>query len=211
MRPPPICLLLVYLHTISQLMKRTLLILSLLLCSLICGAQEATTPLTFKGLPVEGNYQSFAQKLIQKGFKQIGATEEGIVLSGTFMTYSETMVIVCPASNSDIVSLIIATIDAGNKWADIENRYHNVVSVYKEKYGDPFRFIEDFSGADLSLDFLKLHALQEGTCRYRSEWHLNGGTIAVYLQYLNGSYYVGCAYEDELYDKAMKKAMIDDI
>lgn len=192
-------------------MKHFILVLSLLLCSLACGAQEKTSPLIFKGISIEGNYHSFAQKLIQKGFKQLGATEDGIVLSGSFMTYSETTVIVYPASNSDIVSLVIAMIDAGDKWIDLEHRYRNVVSVYKEKYGEPFRFVEDFSGADYRWDYLKLCALEEGTCRFKTEWHLNGGKIAVYLQYHSGSYYVCCAYEDELYDNAMKKAMIDDI
>lgn len=192
-------------------MKRSFLAFSLLLCSLICGAQEITTPLTFKGIPIEGNYHSFAQELVQRGFKQLGVTEDGIVLSGSFMTYSESTVIVYPAANSDIVSLVIALMDAGDKWIDIENRYHSVVNVYKEKYGEPFRVTEDFSGADYSWDYLKLCALEEGTCRYRTEWHLNGGNISVYLQYHSGSYYVCCAYKDELYDKAMKKAMIDDI
>lgn len=59
-------------------MKKALLISLFALLAAVCFGQEAAH-LKFKGIPLDGNYKAFAQKLVQKGFKQIDITDDANV------------------------------------------------------------------------------------------------------------------------------------
>ena len=68
-------------------MKKALLILLFALLAAVCFGQEAAH-LKFKGIPLDGNYKAFAQKLVQKGFKQIDITGRIVIYLMYFDSHS---------------------------------------------------------------------------------------------------------------------------
>lgn len=191
------------------IMKRLIVFAVALLLSVMVLARDAH--LKFKGIPVDGNYKVFAEKLIQKGFKQKEVTPDGIVLTGNFMAEPEVIVVVYPDPTSKCVSTVAAMIDAGDNWASIERKYYSVVDTYKEKYGEPKEHVEEFDTEYSSSDLFRRSALQEGRCNYKSQWEVEGGSITISLLYLSFDYYVVCAYLDEQNVKALHQTIIDDI
>lgn len=77
-------------------MKRFIFSITAVIISFSLYALDAH--LKFKGIPIDGNYKEFAQELIQKDFKQIEATNDGIVLKGNFMATPGVMVLCLPRS-----------------------------------------------------------------------------------------------------------------
>ena len=190
-------------------MKRVLITVLASVIAFIAFAQEAH--LKFKGIPINGNYKAFAQQLIQKGFKQLEASQDAIVLSGNFMTIPDVMVLVYPDPASKVVSSVSAFVEAGNKWATIENKYEDIVDTYKEKYGNPSQHIEEFTTEVHNDDFFRKNALENGQCNYKSIWEIEGGRIVITLVYFQFKYYVLCGYVDEQNEKALRQTIIDDI
>ena len=190
-------------------MKRILFSVVALLMAIALNAQDAH--LKFKGIPIDGNYKEFAQKLIQKDFKQIEATNDGIVLTGNFMATPGVMVLVYPDPTTKAVSAVSAMIEAGDNWPTIEGKYIDVVETYKEKYGEPTEHVEEFTTNYASSDALRKNALHDGQCNYKSQWEVEGGRIVISLAYFQFNYYVICAYVDEQNIKALRQTIIDDI
>lgn len=190
-------------------MKRIVILAAFVLLSTVALAQDAH--LKFKGIPIDGNYKEFAQKLIQKDFKQIESSNDGIVLIGNFMATPGVMVLVYPDPTSKAVSAVSAMIEAGGNWTTIEGKYYDVVSTYKEKYGEPTEHVEEFTTDVHNDDYFRKNALQDGQCNYKSQWGVEGGRIAVSLAYFQFKYYVICAYVDEQNVKALRQTIIDDI
>lgn len=190
-------------------MKR-LLIIVLFLVSLVCGAQEQIAHLKFKGIPIEGNYEVFAQTLIKKGFTLQYTGDDGLMLKGPFMGESDVSVVVIPEPKNGALTSVMAMIDAGHNWQSIENKYRHVVNTYKEKYGEPAETVESFTN-DISSDILKLHYLSEGKCDFHSTWQFDYGKIMISIAYIDLTEYIACLYVNEENAKSYHKAIIDDI
>lgn len=141
-------------------MKKGLIMVAAVLLSISALAQ--TKHLKFKGIPIDGDYKTFAQKLVQKGFKQVESTADGIVLTGNFMATSGVMVLVYPDPTSKKVSTVSAMIETGDNWPTIEGKYYDVVDIYKEKYGEPTQHVEEFTVNVHNDDFFRKNALHEG-------------------------------------------------
>lgn len=190
-------------------MKKGLIMVAAVLLSISALAQ--TKHLKFKGIPIDGDYKTFAQKLVQKGFKQVESTADGIVLTGNFMATSGVMVLVYPDPTSKKVSTVSAMIETGDNWPTIEGKYYDVVDIYKEKYGEPTQHVEEFTVNVHNDDFFRKNALHEGQCNYKTLWETEGGRIVLSLAYFQLKYYVICAYVDEQNVKALRQTIIDDI
>lgn len=183
-------------------------LIAALLLSVSLSAQESH--LKFKGIPIDGNYVAFAQKLIQKGFKQMETTDYGVVLKGVFMATPDVMVTIHPDPASKVVSCMTASIDAGDNWTSIEQKYYQIVDTYKQKYGEPTAHQEEFN-THVDDDFDRLRAIRDNKCVYKSEWFVEGGGILISLFYYQYTYYVICSYMDEQNMMALKQSIIDDI
>lgn len=191
-------------------MKKAFLIILLSLYAAFCYAQS-DSHLKFKGIPIDGNYKEFAQKLVQKGFKMVESSQDGILLTGNFMATPSVMVLVYPDPTSKNVSTVSAMIEAGDNWPTIESKYYDVVSIYKEKYGEPSQHVEEFTTEVHNDDYFKKNALRYDQCDYKSLWEIDGGRIVLSLAYFQLNYYVVCAYVDEQNVKALHQTIIDDI
>lgn len=191
-----------------QQVKRLVIVAVLVLFAFSATAQNAH--LKFKGIPIDGNYKEFAQKLIQKDFIQIESSDDGIVLLGNFMATPGVIVVVYPDPTSKVVSGVAAMIDAGNSWPSVESKYKDTVETYTEKYGAPTNHTEGFRG-DIYSDFSRLVAIKEERCDYKATWELTEGKINIVPAYYGGSYYIVCAYVDGQNIEALRQTIIDDI
>ena len=190
-------------------MKKALLILLFAFLAVVCSAQDAH--LKFKGIPIDGDYKAFSQKLIQKGFKQIEVSADGIALVGNFMATPEVIVLIYPDPSSKVVTMVSAMIEAGDNWVQIEKKYFDIIDTYKEKYGEPTEHIEEFTTKVYDSDSWRLMALQNGQCNYKTLWETEGGRIVISPTYFKYNYYIVCAYVDEQNVKALRQTIIDDI
>lgn len=191
-------------------MKKLLIatIILALLFSVSSFAQDSH--LKFKGIPIDGNYVTFAQKLIQKGFRQVEEADYGVVLKGSFMAKPDVTVVVYANPVSKVVSSVAACIKPGNNWALLEKEYYSIVDTYKQKYGEPFNQTEGFS-TRVDGEYDRLSAIRDGQCDYKTEWVVEGGGIMITFQYVEYNYYVCCIYMDEQNMTALKQTIIDDI
>ena len=190
-------------------MKRFIITVVAVLMAVTLNAQDAH--LKFKGIPIDGEYKAFSQKLVQKGFKQVEASADGIILVGNFMATPEVLVVVYPDPTSKAVSMVSAMIEAGDNWAEIESGYYDVINTYKQKYGEPTEHIEEFTTKVYDSDPMRLMALQNGQCNYKTLWETEGGRIVISPTYVNFNHYIVCAYVDEQNAKALRQTIIDDI
>lgn len=190
-------------------MKRTLLLIVSVTLAISVYAQEAH--LKFKGIPIDGNYKEFAQKLVQKGLKQIDASDDAILLNGNFMANPDVMVLVYPDPKSKNVSTVGAMIEAGKNWPTIEAKYYDVVATYKEKYGEPSEHVEEFKTDVHNDDYFRKNALENGQCNYKSQWDVEGGRIVIGMSYFQFKYYVICSYIDNQNLKALRQTILEDI
>lgn len=190
-------------------MKRILILTIMSLFAVSALAQDAH--LKFKGIPIDGNFKAFAQQLIQKGFRQLEASSDGIILSGNFMANPNVKVVVYPDPTSKTVSSVAAFVEAGNNWPTIEKKYEDVVDTYMEKYGNPSQHIKEFTTDVHNDDFFRKNALEKGQCNYKAIWEVEGGRIVITLVYVEFKYYVLCGYVDEQNQKALHQTIIDDI
>lgn len=191
-------------------MKKALLITFLSMFTTVCLAQESSH-LKFKGIPIDGEYKAFAQKLVQKGFSLEDSSEDGILLTGTFMATPEVMVLIYPDPASKAVSMVSAMIETGNSWAKIESRYYDVINTYKEKYGEPTEHVEEFTAEVYDSNTRRMSLLEDGQCNYKTLWKTEGGSIVITPTYFNLKYYIVCTYMDEQNVKALRQTIIDDI
>lgn len=190
-------------------MKKVFCLLTVLLFSVSLQAQNAH--LSFKGIPIDGNYKAFVQKLVQKGLKVEATTPEFVGLSGNFMHRPDAMVIVYPNSTSKFVSTVVALIDAGKNWASIEDQYKMVVATYQSKYGQPTEHAEEFTEDVYDSDTWRLMRLRENRCNYYAKWVLDEGTILIQLAYSEPAYYVSCFYYDKQNHEDKLKEILEDI
>lgn len=189
-------------------MKKLILALAAIVLAVSAFAQAPH--LKFKGIPIDGNYASFAQQLVKKGFRQIEYTEDGIMLIGNFMATPDVLVVVYPDPNSKVVSGVAAMIEAGDSWASIEGKYNDIVETYTEKYDAPSNQTEGFRGGVYS-DYSRLLAVMEDRCDYMTSWELKEGRINIVPMYNVGTYYIACVYVDGQNSEALRQTIIDDI
>lgn len=194
----------------ESIMKKTLLIALLALFVAVCFAQEGAH-LKFKGIPIDGEYKAFAQQLVQKGFRQIESSTDGIVLTGNFMATPGVMVVVYPDPTSKAVSMVSAMIETGDSWGQVQSKYYDVIDTYKEKYGEPTEHVEEFTTEVYNNDSMRKNALHEGQCNYKALWETEGGRIVISPMYYNFKCYIVCAYVDEQNVKALRQTILDDI
>lgn len=190
-------------------MKKILLTIILAFIALSASSQDAH--LKFKGIPVDGNYKAFAQKLVAKGFRQVEISDDGIALVGNFMATPDVMVVVYPDPSTKVVYNVSAMLEAGNSWNLIKNKFDEIVATYKEKYGEPTEYSEDFAPGVGSSDYSRRDSIDDNKCYYKAVWDTEGGRIGIAPAYFMAKYYIICSYIDDENIKAVRKTIIDDI
>ena len=125
-------------------MKRLLTIAVLIFSFMFVMAQIPNKHLTFKGIPITGTLENFAQKMEAKGFRKIDSDKTCVVFEGEFAGYSECEIYVIKVPNRNIVHKVAVAFPKESLWANLEKEYNQFKDMLTNKYGDPALQSETF-------------------------------------------------------------------
>ena len=195
-------------------MKRILTIAVLIFSFMFVIAQTPNNHLTFKGIPITGTVESFAQKLGAKGFKKTYSGKSSIRFEGEFAGYSKSLICVFKVPNRNIVHKVVVCFPEKSSWANLEKEYYKFKEMLTYKYGDPTVHSEEFEeGASTVNDDTKMLSLKEKKCYYVSLWEVDNGTIimGIFPTPDKDDGQIALFYYDEINDALAKKTQEDDL
>ena len=181
----------------------------LLAVYVVCSAQ--TSHMKFKGIPMEGNLQSFTAKLKTKGYTPVGIKDGVSLLKGEFAGYKNCTVGAIADKSGMIckVSVIFPNMD---KWGDLEQCYESYKSMLTEKYGKPVEYEEYFSDGYNGDASEKMYGVKFDKYKYYSVFSCEEGDIRLEISH-NGvsSCYVMLSYFDNANQDKLRKQIMDDL
>ncbi len=195
-------------------MKRLLTIVAFIFSFMFVMAQTPNKHLTFKGIPITGTLENFAQKLGAKGFEKIYSDKNCIGFEGEFAGYSDCKIFVFKVPNRNIVDGVVVCFPEKSSWARLEEEYYKFKSMLTNKYGEPALQSETFKeGASTVNDDAKMLSLKEGNCNYYSNWEVDNGAIQVEIASINDTDdgYIRLSYSDKINCNLGDKGLEDDL
>ena len=195
-------------------MKRILTIAVLIFSFMFVIAQTPNNHLTFKGIPITGTVESFAQKLGAKGFKKTYSGKSSIRFEGEFAGYSKSLICVFKVPNRNIVHKVVVCFPEKSSWANLEKEYYKFKEMLTYKYGDPTVHSEEFEeGASTVNDDAKMLSLKVGNCDYFTQWEVKNGIIQVDIAPIidTDDGWIRLAYFDKINCALVDKAKEDDL
>ena len=163
-------------------MKRILTIAAFIFSFMFVMAQTSNNHLTFKGIPITGTLEDFAQKMEAKGFRKISSATNFIAFEGEFAGYSECKIFVHKVPNRNIVHKVVVFFPKESSWARLEEEYNKFKGMLTNKYGEPTLRSEKFKEGALTFsDSAKMRLLKEGNCDYWTQWEVDNGDIQVQI------------------------------
>ena len=195
-------------------MKRLLTIAVFIFSFMFVMAQTPNKHLTFKGIPITGTMENFAQELEAKGFEKKYSDKTSVEFEGEFAGYSGCEIYIYKAPNRNIVYKVVVFFPKESSWVYLEKEYNHFKGVLTNKYGEPTSHSETFKeGASTFSDDAKMSSLKEGNCDYYSKWKVDNGYIKVEIAPIidtdDGN--IRLTYFDKINDALTKKAKEDDL
>lgn len=188
-------------------MKQLLFTLCIICSVFFANAQEH---LSFKGIPIEGSITTFCQKLMAKGFSQIGKEKNIRLFKGNF-TGRNASVAVEATDNGQDVHTVYVIFDESDSWKVLVNTYEQYKDLYIEKYGQPSKCME-YNPSHTETNTSQMLDLNEGKVTYASIFNAPGGSITISI--VAGKFYkgfVGIRYEDTQNVNNKRKSDLDEI
>ncbi len=159
-------------------MKKIIFSLMVSLITLTSFAQIESTHLSFKGVPIDGTYNSFITKLKQNGFKQ--DLSDHRMLNGSFAGYSDCKIIAQYDTEIDLVYGVGVIFQDTNSWQILYNNYSNLKKMLTVKYGEPFSEIEEFQRPySADDDNSKIHEVKMGRSNFKTVFANEKGQIVL--------------------------------
>ena len=158
-------------------MRRFLVTITLLFTIINIIAQEH---LSFKGIPIEGNINTFCQKLKTKGFTQIGRENNVTLFMGDF-TDKQATIGVGATDDGKSVHYVGVLFDSSGEWNTLVNTYDYYKGLYTRKYGTPSACCE-YNPSSRESNISLMYELGQGTVTYASTWNVTGGTINLSIE-----------------------------
>ena len=195
-------------------MKRLLTIVAFIFSFMFVMAKTPNNHLTFKGIPITGTLESFAQKMQAKGFKKILSNKNWVVLEGYFAGYSGCKISVHKVPNRNILHKVVVCLPEKSSWANLEKEYYKFKDMLTNKYGEPVLQSETFKeGASTFSDATKMLSLKEGNCDYWTQWEVDNGYIEVHIFSISDTDDgdIRLFYFDKINDALAEKAKANDL
>lgn len=189
-------------------MKKCFLFLVALGVSVMTMAQH----MTFKGVEIDGPLENFVKAMVAEGFELV-AEEDGIaVLKGNFAGYRDCEVAVMTFEGMDVVNAVGVMFHQREEWSAIENDYNSLKAMLTEKYGLPYRVVEEFNGRVFDDNRTKFYYLTSDRCKWASIFETENGTIELYMQQTDyDKAAVVIKYYDGANTEAMKASALEDL
>lgn len=189
-------------------MKRILLTLCAVILAVTLQAQEH---MTFKGVPMGSNISSFVSQLKSKGFTQVYANDNGVILNGDFAGKSDCQVVILHTKKDKLVWKVAVSFPQISSWYSLKSEYKSFRDSYTEKYGKPKSY-EYFKSPYEEGDGYEMTAVSVGKCTYVSYYNIPEGYISVEIK---DDKCVQVAYEDaitsEIDSKETESTVLEDI
>ena len=195
-------------------MKRLLTIVAFIFSFMFVMAQTPNNHLTFKGIPITGTLENFAQKLGAKGFEKKYSDKRIIGFEGEFAGYSGCKILVYKIPNRNIVHKVAVCFPKESSWAGLEKEYYKLKGMLTNKYGEPALQSETFKKeASTVNDDAKMSSLKEENCDYYSNWKVDNGNIQVSIipVFNDDDGQIVLIYFDGINDALADKAKEDDL
>ena len=195
-------------------MKRILTIVAFIFSFMFVMAQTPNNHLTFKGIPITGTIEDFAQKMEAKGFKKVYSGKIAVEFEGVFAGYSGGKIYVFKIPNRNIVYRVVVVFPKESSWADLEEEYYKFKYMLTNKYGAPSWHSETFKEETSTVsDLSKMSSLKKGNCDYYSQWKVDNGYIKVQISpvFNADDGQIVLTYFDKINDALANKAKEDDL
>jgi hypothetical protein len=185
-------------------MKRILLLFVLLLSISPIKSQEH---LKFRGVPIDGNVNSFIDKLRDLGYYLYDSSDsDEIIMKGKFLNKDCDIIIVTTPKYRTVAKVVVSTQEYYS-WSSIKKDYIEVKHQYCIKYGDPKSY-EFFSKPYTEGDGDEMSALKLDKCTFMSVYYTMIGKICVKMT-LSSNIWI--EYEDNYNMEKMDKEIQDEI
>lgn len=160
----------------------------------------------FNGISMGETPTVFISKLKAKGFTPSYYSDN--ILTGDFCSWSNCSIGIL--SNKDIITSICVIFPGMEKWKDLEFIYNDLKSLLIQKYGNPYKCVEEFQDS-CENDYLKLHSIQLDKCNYISVFKTDNGSIFLRICYIFDSNSVTIWYHDNINREKAKQLIIEDL
>lgn len=114
-------------------MKRILLTI---ICFVAVIFAYAEGHMTFKGIEIDGDIESFVAKLEAQGFDLTYQADNAALMSGKF-TAEEVSLFIYSTPISKLVYTVLVKYQPTSQWYVLERKYNSLVESLKKKYGEP--------------------------------------------------------------------------
>ena len=190
-------------------MKKTILTILILSISIVASAQNH---LKFKGIPLNGTYKEFSEKLISKGFTK---NVNNNTYSRTFAGYPNCTAEIYSTESNNLVYGVILSLPTQHNWNDLENRYYEFKENLTTKYGAPTKSTEKFTDSTPRKNSEKFNQVEKGNCRYVSHFETENGEIILYIKHSKQLFlhqcYITLQYCDKTNYDIYEKESLEDL
>ncbi len=193
-------------------MKIRLVILMLSIGTITLKAQTAEH-LKFKGVPIDGTLEMYAENMKLNGFKLESSQNGTAIFTGDFAGFKDCKLGVSTLNQKNLVYKIGVLFPNKQTWSGLYGDYRNLKTMLTEKYGKPTEEQEKFDseyGPDNDND--RFFQVQFNKCKYISIWETTNGTIQLYIDHISvSSCFVQLGYFDKINGDIIKAKAIDDL
>jgi hypothetical protein len=151
---------------------------------------------TFKEIEIDGDLQSFCDKLVAIGysFEYFTDDHQSAVLTGSFAGKDYCEIHVINSKLIDKVWKVLVYVPSRANWSLLKQDYEFFKSVCQKKYGKPDSY-EFFQHPYVEGGGKELKALENEMCTFSSFWIMKSGSITVEIQ---SFMQVSISYEDAI-------------
>lgn len=167
---------------------------------LTANAQESTSHLEFKGIPIDGSMTSFLNKMNEKGFKTVTIQEGGSVMSGQFAG-EDVDIAVYASPKSKTVYMVAVVFPEKKAWYSLKSNFKNLENNLQGKYGYPTIQRKEFDSPYYEGDGYEMSAVRLDKCNWFSRFSVEHGSIDIII---TSGKRVALYYSDQLNETKKK-------
>ncbi|MCL3851445.1 hypothetical protein M1P97_09120 [Parabacteroides sp. GYB001] len=184
-------------------------LIMVIMCNMVFAQNDH---LEFKDIQIDGNINSFVEKMKQNGFVLVTPMKDNLTaMSGNFVGKKCEIYILSTPKTKKACKVVVFLPESEN-WSDIKSDYFSYKDLYTKKYGDPKDSFNFFTKPYYEGDGYEMQALRKKKCTYASYWITDKGTIAVDI---SSSQQISFGYEDKInmsiYSQEQEAESINDI
>ncbi|MGN0222659.1 MAG: hypothetical protein ACI4AM_01395 [Muribaculaceae bacterium] len=146
------------------------------------AASSSSDTLSFLGLPMQGTYKEFGQRLInERDFTFYDETPSvpSISLRGTIDGKSGSEVYIFGDSDTKIINRLNVYLPEQSSWNGILQEYTSYIHDFSQRY----EVLEQFAEFEIECTGNEVEAVKDGKCNYATYFNVPGGVILVQISF----------------------------